>query len=579
MSLFRVYAPNASTVDLVIDPVYYHLAPAGDGWFGAEVPDAEPGTDYAYSLDGGEPLPDPRSPWQPYGVHGASRVVDQNAFPWSVTSWQPPPLASAVIYEMHTGTFTPAGTFEAAIDRLGYLRELGVTHLEIMPVAEFPGSRGWGYDGVSLYAPHHAWGGPDGLKRLVDACHERGLAVLLDVVYNHLGPEGNYLARFGPYFTDRYRTPWGDAVNFDGPGSDEVRRFFIDNAIMWLRDYRFDGLRLDAVHAIHDASALHFMEELSGEIESLEAVLGRHLSLVAESDLNDPRLVRSRDAGGYGLDAQWNDDFHHALHALLSAERSGYYADFGTVGALARALTDGFVYDGVRSRFRGRRHGRSAACLKERGSRFVAFLQNHDQVGNRAMGERIDRLAGPGLCRIGAALLLASPCIPLLFEGEEWGASTPFFYFTDLGDPALGIAVTVGRREEFAAFGWKPEDIPDPQSPDTFVRSKLDWEERLCPPHAEILAWHRDLIALRRSLPALSDMRMDDVVVAFDEDARWLRMDRGAVSVACNFAPQGQAVPLCGTTGTLLLASGAGVVTREGWVELPPESVAVLGRG
>jgi maltooligosyltrehalose trehalohydrolase len=420
------------------------------GWWHAHVPSGAPGLDYAFSLDGGEPLPDPRSPWQPRGVHAPSRLVDHQRFSWTDQRWQAPPLGSAVIYELHVGTFSPEGTFDGVIGRLEHLAGLGVTHVELMPVAEFPGVRGWGYDGVDLWAPHHAYGGPDGLKRLVDACHARGLAVLLDVVYNHLGPSGNYLGRFGPYFTSRFRTPWGDAMNFDGAGSDEVRRFVCDNARMWLRDYHVDGLRLDAVHAIADGSAVHILEQLAQEVEKLAASLGRHLVLIAESNLNDPRIVQPPSAGGYGIDAQWNDDFHHALHTVLTGERHGYYADFGRLADLATAFRRGFVYAGEYSVFRDRRHGRPAIGVS--GNRFVVSAQNHDQVGNRALGERASLLMSEGRLHIAAALLLTSPFVPMLFQGEEWGASTPFLYFTDHAEPELVEAVRKGRCQEFAAF-------------------------------------------------------------------------------------------------------------------------------
>ena len=384
MTTFTVWAPRASQVELTIGTRRIAMSPRGDGWWQVEEPSAAPGTDYGFALDGSPPLPDPRSPWQPAGVHGPSRVLDHGAFTWSDARWQPPPLAAAVIYELHVGTFTGAGTFEAVVDRLDHLVSLGVTHVELMPVVEFPGARGWGYDGVDLFAPHQAYGGPVGLKRLVDACHGRGLAVILDVVHNHLGPAGNYLGRFGPYFTDRYRTPWGEAVNLDAAESDEVRRFLCDNALMWLRDYHMDGLRIDAVHALLDRSATHVLEQLAAEVRALGAHLGRHLVLIAESDLNDPRLVRPPAAGGYGLDAQWNEDYHHALHALLTGERQGYYADFGSMADVATALREGFVYAGRRSAYRRRRHGRAATGLG--GQRFVGCLQNHDQVGNRARG-------------------------------------------------------------------------------------------------------------------------------------------------------------------------------------------------
>jgi maltooligosyltrehalose trehalohydrolase len=587
MARFRVWAPRARAVEVALAGQGIPMAPEGagpaaarpggwTGWWRADVESAGAGTDYAFRVDGGPALPDPRSPWQPAGVHWASRVVDHGAFAWTDARWQPPPLAAGVVYELHVGTFTPAGTFAGVIERLDHLVALGVTHVELMPVAEFSGRRGWGYDGVALYAPHEAYGGPVGLKRLVDACHARGLAVLLDVVYNHLGPTGNYLARFGPYFTDRYATPWGDAVNLDGRDSDEVRRFFCDNACMWLRDYHLDGLRLDAVHALLDRSAIHFLEELASEVKALGAHLGRHLTLVAESDLNDPRLVRSPAVGGYGLDLQWNEDFHHALHALLTGERSGYYADFGTLADLTSALRHGFAYAGRFSPYRGRRHGRPATGLS--GHQLVGCLQNHDQVGNRARGERIGHLVTPGRLRIGAALVLTSPFVPLLFQGEEWGASAPFQYFTDHDEPALAEAVRTGRRREFAAFGWDPEAIPDPQDPETFHRSRLDWSEVDREPHRSLLDWYRQLIRLRRTQAVLTDGRMAEVCVATDEEASWLVVERGPVTVAANLAPVPRRLPVrAGRPSALLLGSEPGIALQPGGVDLPAESVAILG--
>jgi maltooligosyltrehalose trehalohydrolase len=575
VTTFRVWAPRADRVAVEIDDGRIAMERRGGGWWEVSWR-AEPGKDYRFVLDGGDPLPDPRSPWQPAGVHGASRLVDVSAFPWTDGQWQPPPLASAVCYELHVGTFTPAGTFDAAIDRLDHLVRLGVTHVELMPVAEFAGGRGWGYDGVDLFAPHHAYGGPAGLQRLVDACHARGLAVLLDVVYNHLGPTGNYLARFGPYFTDRYRTPWGDAVNLDAADSDEVRRFVCDNALMWLRDYHVDGLRLDAVHAFLDRSATHVLEQLTAEVRDLETRLGRRLVVIAESDLNDPRLVRPVDRGGYGLDAQWNEDFHHALHAGLTGERHGYYADFGRLADLATALRAGFVYAGQHSAYRRRRHGRSAAGLP--GHRFVGCLQNHDQVGNRARGERTSHLISTARLEVGAALVLTAPFVPMLFQGEEWGATTPFLYFTDHADPALGQAVREGRQREFAAFGWDPADIPDPQSADTFVRSKLDWREVDREPHARLLAWHRRLIALRRGSPDLADGRMDRVGVRVDEDARWLVVERGAVTVVVNLGAADALVPLPPERARrVLLTSNTDIRVGTAHVTVPPDAVVLLG--
>lgn len=572
MNELRVWAPNAKRVEAVLGEQRLKMHVQPGGWWQVEIPSGE--MDYAFSLDGGPPFPDPRSPWQPYGVHRPSRTIDHASFGWSDQSWRPPLLSAGVVYELHVGTFTSEGTFTAAIERLDKLVDLGVTHLSLMPVADFPGQRGWGYDGVSLFAPHQAYGGPQGLKKLVDACHARGLAVMLDVVYNHLGPDGNYLGTFGPYFSQHHSTSWGSAVNLDGPGSDEVRRFFIDNALMWLRDYHFDGLRLDAVHALIDASAVHFLEQLAGEVRLLEARLGRSLVLVAESDLNDPRLLYSPQAGGFGLDAQWSDDFHHALHAVLTGEKGGYYADFGSVQSLAKALARAYVYEGQYSSFRRRHHGRAHSGLPA--WRFFGYLQNHDQVGNRAGGERSSQLLSPGLVKVGAALVLLGPFTPMLFQGEEWGASTPFQYFTDHQDPALGEAVSQGRKEEFASFGWQPALVPGPQDPQTFLRSKLDWSEREREPHSSILEWHRSLTRLRREQP---DLRVgwQDIELRYDEQARWLLVRRGRLLLAVNFSGVQVRIPLIGEQArTVLLASDAGAAASQNALHLPAESTALF---
>jgi maltooligosyltrehalose trehalohydrolase len=580
-----VWAPRAEKVDLVLvgdgcrSRRVTMEGPDDRGWFlvpeGTELDELASGGSYGFSLDGGECRPDPRSPWQPDGVHGLSRPVDHDAFEWTDGGWTGRPLdGTSVIYELHVGTFSPEGTFAGAAGRLDHLVDLGVDIVELLPVNQFPGRWGWGYDGVDLFAPHAAYGGPEGLKRLVDAAHARGLAVVIDVVYNHLGPAGNYLREFGPYFTDRYSTPWGEAVNLDGSGSDEVREFVVDNALMWLRDYHADGLRLDAVHAIVDTSATHMLEEMAVRVADLAAEVGRALFLVAESDLNDPRLVRKREVGGYGLDAQWSDDFHHALHSVVTGERAGYYADFGDLGPLAKAVRQAFVHDGGYSPFRQRRHGRAPTGLAA--TRFLAYLQNHDQVGNRATGERSSMLVGRRMLKTAAALVLLGPSIPMLFQGEEWGASTPFQYFTDHEDAELGRLVSEGRRREFAAFGWAPDDVPDPQDAATYERSKLDWDEVGDPDHKDLLDWHRRLIALRRDEPALSSGRFDDVDVRFDDDDRWLVVDRGDLSIVCNFADEPRRVP--GVAGDLVLASEDAVTITDAALVLPPESVAVIRR-
>ena len=573
----RVWAPDAKRIEVELAKSEGRVALArGDEgvWeLGRAVP---PGTDYAFYVDGEGPFPDPRSPFQPHGVHRASRTIDHGAFSWHDASFRQPPLSSAVIYELHVGTFSPEGTFDGVISRLDHLTDLGVTHVELLPVNAFSGKRGWGYDGVQLYAPHEAYGGPDGLKRLVDACHRRGLAAILDVVYNHLGPEGNYLAKFSKhYFTERYHTPWGSAVNLDGAYSDEARRFFVDNALMWLRDYHFDGLRIDAIHAFLDTSARHFLEQLADEVGALEAELERPLVLIAESDLNDPRVVRPREIGGYGIDAQWSDDLHHALHAVLTGEQVGYYQDFGTLADVAVALRRAFVYDGKRSKHRKRRHGRAPDGLA--GHRFLAYIQTHDQVGNRAIGDRIAQIAGEDRQKIAAALVLTSPYVPMLFQGEEWAASAPFLYFTDHGDAALGEAVRKGRRGEFAAFGWDPERIPDPQAKETFERSRLDWSERARAPHAEMLEWYRALLRLRREHPVLRDGQRDEVQVSFHEEERWITVRRGPVAVCASLANEEVRPPLPdGAASVVRLASKPGIRLEGHEVVLPPDSVAVF---
>ncbi|HZG95101.1 MAG TPA: malto-oligosyltrehalose trehalohydrolase [Mycobacteriales bacterium] len=567
MTSFRVWAPAADQVELEVDGRRVVMTPADRGWHAADV-DALPGTDYAFVLDGGDPLPDPRSAWQPAGVHGPSRLVDHAAYEWADGDWRGAPFDRAVVYELHVGTFTAEGTLDAALGKLDHLLALGITHIELLPVVSFSGDRGWGYDGVDLWSVHSAYGGPDALKRFVDTCHQRGLAVLLDVVYNHLGPSGNYLGRFGPYFTDRYRTPWGAAVNYDDAGSDGVREFVVENALMWLRDYHLDGLRLDAVHAIHDESALHLLEEIAERVDALGAEVGRPLTLIAESDLNDPRVVRERSAGGLGMTAQWSDDFHHALHSVLTGETSGYYADYGSLGQLAKALRQAFVYDGCYSALRDRRFGRKPDGLPR--TRFLGYLQNHDQIGNRATGERSSHLLSEGRLRVAAALVLLSPFVPMLFQGEEWGATTPFQYFTSHEDEQLAESVRVGRRREFAAFGWRPEDVPDPQDPATFERSKLDWSQPAEPPHAGLLEWHRRLIALRRDLATDGSWPK----VGYDEQARWLTVSRLGVTVAANLGDQPVDIPVDGSE--IALASDDAVHLGDRLLALPPSSVAAV---
>ncbi len=575
MATIRVWAPFVDQIEIDSGGKLITMKRSDCGWWSVDAPHIEHGNDYAFLVDGRGPFPDPRSSWQPEGVNGLSRWVDHSNFTWHDSDWQPPPVSSAVFYELHVGTYTPEGTFAAILEKLDHLKDLGITHVELMPVAHFPGSRGWGYDGVDLYAPHHAYGGPEGLKTLVDACHQRGLAVMLDVVYNHLGPLGNYLSQYGPYFSQKYKTPWGEAVNFDGPESDEVRRFFIDNALMWLREYHIDGLRIDAVHAIFDMSAIHFLEQLAAEVELLEGELGRHLLLIAESDLNDPRIIRPVELGGYGIDGQWNEDFHHALHSVLTGERSGYYLDFGPISDLAKVLTEGLANDGRYSPYRRRRHGRPATGISAH--QFIGCLQNHDQVGNRALGDRTSHLLNPGQLKIGAALTILGPFLPMLFMGEEWAASSPFLYFTDHPDPQLGEALRNGRREEFAAFGWDPEKIPDPQDEQTFLTSGLDWSETSKSPHADLHTWYKQLLALRKSHRDLSDGRLGAVGIIYDEDQRWLVMRRGEIQVICNFADKPQTIlSREGGQDQIILASQDGIILGDNMVSLPEHAVAVV---
>ncbi|MFJ4090514.1 malto-oligosyltrehalose trehalohydrolase [Kitasatospora sp. NPDC089913] len=570
---YRVWAPNAADrVEVAVDGAHHPLArdTVRAGWWQGEAPAG----DYAFVLDGGRPMPDPRSPRQPHGPDGPSRAVDHAAFNWSHTGWRGRPLPGAVLYELHIGTFTPAGTFDAAAERLDHLVDLGVDFVELMPVCPFPGKHGWGYDGVSLWAVHEPYGGPEGLKRFVDAAHRKGLGVVLDVVHNHLGPAGNYLPAFGPYFTDRHHTPWGSAVNLDAPGSDEVRAYLIGSALAWLRDYRIDGLRLDAVHALADDRAVHFLEELATEVDRLAVATNRPLFLVAESDLNDPRTTTPREAGGQGLAAQWSDDFHHSLHCALTGESQGYYGDFAAapLAAVARTLTRGYFHDGGWSSFRGRHHGRPFPPAH--GHRLLGYLQTHDQVGNRALGDRISTSLSPGRLACGAALVLTSPFTPMLFMGEEWGAATPWQYFTDHTDPNLAEAVRRGRRREFAEHGWAADSVPDPQEPATVLRSVLDWTEPRRGPHRALLDWTRTLIRLRREHPELTDPDLAAVRAEFDEEAGWLVVHRGPYRVAVNLGRAAAAVPAAGE----VVAAFGGHHRSGDRLTLDPDSVAVVRR-
>jgi maltooligosyltrehalose trehalohydrolase len=498
---FRVWAPAAERVELhlVSTDTRVPMHREARGYFATEVENIAPGTRYKFVLDGETELPDPASRFQPEGVHGASEVVS-HTFEWTDDDWHPPALKDFVMYELHVGTFTPDGTFDGVVSQLDRLRDVGINAIEILPVSQFPGTRNWGYDGVYPFAVQDSYGGPAGLKRLIDAAHAKGIAVTLDVVYNHMGPEGNYLSQFGPYFTDMYRTPWGAALNFDGASSDEVRAFFIQSAVQWVEEYHFDALRFDAVHAIVDASARPFLAELTDTLRETMRKTGRAAHLIAESDLSDPRVIRPSQQGGLGFDAQWLDDFHHAVHALVTEETQGYYADYGAMDHLERALTQAYVYAGDYSAHRGRRHG--APLDDVRPEQFVVFVQNHDQVGNRLAGDRLSTMIPfEGLKLIAAATLLA-PYVPMLFMGEEYGEKAPFPFFVSHGDEQLVEAVRKGRKEEFASFGWS-EEPPDPQGEETFRSAILDPAQGDAGEGRALLTLHRDLIALRRRTPLL----------------------------------------------------------------------------
>ena len=571
MRTFRVWAPKPRRVELVVGGQRLAMRGSERGWWELAGVAPEAGMRYGFALDGGEVRPDPRSPSQPDGVLGLSEVVDHSTYAWNDGDWRGMQLEGAVLYELHPGTFSSAGTFDGIIEHIPHLARLGVDAIELMPVAEFSGDRGWGYDGADLFAPHHVYGGPAGLKRLVDACHSARIGVVIDVVYNHLGPAGNFLSEFGPYFSDRHRTDWGAALNFDGNASDEVRRFVVDNALMWIRDYHVDGLRLDAVHAIVDQAPLHILEQLALEVERLAADVRRSTFVIAESELNDPRFVRNRDAGGYGLDAAWADDWHHSLHSALTAERTGYYEDFGSLEKLGKALRQAWVYDGEWSSHHRKIRGRRAPDLPSHS--FVIAVQNHDQVGNRAAGDRMSALTDEGSLKAAAALLLTAPFTPMLFQGEEWAASSPFQYFTDHADPHLGAAVREGRRREFAAFGWLPEAVPDPQDRATFDRSKLVWDELDEPYHRRVLDWYRDLIELRRRLPVRRDSA--GIHTEVDDDLRTIVFERDGISVRVNLG-KADWISSISEGDRVLMSSVSQIKTSAGSIRLPPSSVVIL---
>jgi maltooligosyltrehalose trehalohydrolase len=584
---FDVWAPKPSRLRLSVGDDVVDMRQADGGWWtpAGPVPDPAAGdVDYGYLVDDAEtPVPDPRSRRQPDGVHGRSRTVDLSAFTWTDQAWTGRQLAGAVVYELHLGTFTPEGTLDAALGRLDHLRSIGVDLVELLPVNSFNGTHNWGYDGVDWFAVDETYGGPEAYQRFVDGCHAAGLGVVQDVVYNHLGPSGNYLPMFGPYLTEG-RNTWGDLVNLDQEGSAEVRRYILDNALMWLRDLHVDALRLDAVHALQDSSPTHLLEEMAIEVAALSAHQGRPLTLIAESDLNDTKLVAPREAGGYGLDAQWSDDFHHAVHVALTGETTGYYADFEPLGALAKVLDRGFFHDGTWSSFREADHGAPVDTQAMPQWRLVVCTQNHDQIGNRAVGDRITAALDDDQLACAALLTLAGPFTPMLFQGEEWAASTPFQFFTSHPEPELGKATAEGRIAEFAKMGWDPDSVPDPQDPETFTRSKLDWSELEQPRGQRMLGVYRALATLRRTHPQLTDPAFGRTTVEHDEDTRLLAVHRAGsageptLSIHVNFSTETREVAV-GDPGVteLLFETVAPVALVEGVLTLPPHAGAVVG--
>ncbi|MDD7812713.1 malto-oligosyltrehalose trehalohydrolase [Mycobacterium sp. CSUR Q5927] len=570
MTDFAVWAPNPAVVGLDIDGVTYPMTKADGGWWQTSV-EAPPDARYGYLIDDDpQVLPDPRSARQPDGVHARSALWNAAGLTWTDDDWAGRKVEGAVIYELHIGTFTAAGTFDSAIEKLDHLVDLGVDFVELMPVNAFSGTHGWGYDGVLWYAVHEPYGGPDGLARLVDACHGRGLGVLIDAVFNHFGPSGNYLPRFGPYLSEA-RNPWGNAINIDGADSDEVRRYIIDCALRWMRVFHVDGLRLDAVHALVDTTAIHILEELAAETDALAAQLGRPLALIAESDRNDPRTISRREDGGYGITAQWDDDIHHAIHTAVSGERQGYYADFGSLATLATTLRHAFFHAGTYSSFRRRRHGRPLPDSQIPATRLLAYTCTHDQIGNRALGDRPSQNLSAGQLAVKAALALLSPYTAMLFMGEEWGALTPFQFFTSHEDPQVAQATAEGRKAEFAEHGWDAEEIPDPQDPETFQRSKLDWDEVDGQGHAHLLDFYKALIRLRGHAE-LADPCLSHLEVDYDEDQHWIAMRRGRITVVGNLNEDAVVVPV---RGELLLAWGVPTFESD-TTRLPGHSVAVL---
>lgn len=595
-TVFTVWAPYAKNVEVVLhkpEPIQVTLQHEAMGYWTGLSELATPGTRYTFVLNGETERPDPASQHQPEGVHKSSAIVNHHAFTWTDKKWKNLPLHEYIIYELHVGTFTDAGTFEAMIERLPGLVELGITAIEIMPVAQFPGNRNWGYDGVFPFATQNSYGGPEGLKKLVDACHAQGLAIILDVVYNHMGPEGNYLNDFGPYFTDKYKTPWGTALNFDDNHADAVRNFFFQNTLMWLRDYHIDALRLDAVHAIYDMGAKHFLEELQEHVKELETQLGRNFILIAESDLNDVRLINPTERGGYGLDAQWSDDFHHVVHAMFTGEQDGYYVGFGKPEQLTKVMQRAFVYDGLYSEHRHRTFGNSTEHNKA--EQFVVCSQNHDQVGNRMLGERLSELVDFETLKVIAGLVILSPFQPMLFMGEEYAEQNPFLYFVSHGDKDLIEAVRKGRHDEFSAFSWQGE-APDPQSEETFERSKLTRSYTSDPKQNQLREYYKRLIQIRKTTRCLAKPDKSKLIARIDETDQVLHLIHRAAEpyayALFNLSDTEQTTRLLqpdeahGNWKTLLTSAaeewgGSGssqpeLLEQKAEITLPPKSVLIL---
>ena len=582
----RVWAPRAATVVLVVGDGEYPMTAQDQGWWTAAVTPADgvpPAAsadeiDYGFRVDDNPFVrPDPRSRRQPDGVDGLSRTFDPSSYQWGDSAWTGRRLPGSVIYEMHIGTFTPAGTLDSAIERLDHLVSIGVDMVELLPVNGFAGTHNWGYDGVLWFTVQESYGGPRAYQRFVDACHQRGIAVIQDVVYNHLGKAGNHLPVFGPYINEEGpQSTWGESLNLDGPESGEVRRYILDNVQMWLHDYHVDGLRLDAVHALVDSHAVHLLEEMATEVDVLSAHVRRPLTLIAESDLNDPKLINPREVNGYGMTAQWNDDFHHVIHVALTGETDGYYADFGPMSAIAKVMTDAFFHNGTFSSFRGRDHGRPVDTLLTPSWRFIGYSQDHDQIGNRAIGDRLTATLSPADLAIAAVLVLTGPFTPMLFMGEEWAASTPWAFFTSHPDEQLGEATRQGRLEEFARMGWDKSLVPDPQAESTFLDSKLNWDEAQVGDHAEMLQLYRDLIALRRSRPELTDPRFARNVTDHDDDDRWLLVDRSGLRIVVNFSDELRTITLQEPAGSLLLATQPGAEVSSEQLSLPPHTAVVI---